>query len=243
QRLGSPGCSERAGRILGWLGLPAEDRGEHWPHWCDEFLTNAGEPRADIAFVSKAVCDAHPGLVNVFRYECQRILGVIDACRALRVVAVSSALLTLAAPVLRSYAAHKEASGLLDYDDLIGRTSGLLVDPGAAWVLYKLDGGLDHLLLDEVQDTSPALARGKPNARCLPWVIASSRSIRSRVPIPRSSIVRTGCLHDGSQRRASFGAKHGSMFRSARRHRCWTLWIACLPIRLRRPGWSMPGKR
>ena len=32
----------------------------------------------------------------------------------------------------------------------------LLLDPGAAWVLYKLDGGLDHLLLDEVQDTAPA---------------------------------------------------------------------------------------
>ena len=51
--------------------------------------------------------------------------------------------------------AHKEATGLLDYDDLIGRTRTLLDDPGAAWVLYKLDGGLDHLLLDEVQDTAP----------------------------------------------------------------------------------------
>ena len=69
---------------------------------------------------------------------------------------MSAALLTLAAPVLNAYAEHKEASGLLDYDDLIGRTSNLLVDPGAAWVLYKLDGGLDHLLLDEVQDTAPA---------------------------------------------------------------------------------------
>ncbi|MBV8615084.1 MAG: UvrD-helicase domain-containing protein, partial [Acetobacteraceae bacterium] len=38
----------------------------------------------------------------------------------------------------------------------VERTSRLLVDPGAAWVLYKLDGGLDHLLLDEVQDTAPA---------------------------------------------------------------------------------------
>jgi ATP-dependent helicase/nuclease subunit A len=44
---------------------------------------------------------------------------------------------------------------LLDYDDLIGHASQLLIDPGAAWVLYKLDGGIDHLLLDEVQDTAP----------------------------------------------------------------------------------------
>ncbi|MDT8870086.1 UvrD-helicase domain-containing protein [Komagataeibacter rhaeticus] len=44
---------------------------------------------------------------------------------------------------------------MVDYDDLIDRTLQLLDDPGAAWVLYKLDGGIDHLLLDEVQDTSP----------------------------------------------------------------------------------------
>ena len=88
--------------------------------------------------------------------ECDRILEAIDACLALRVAAMSAALMTLAAPVLHAYAEHKEGAGLLDYDDLIGRTSNLLVDPGAAWVLYKLDGGLDHLLLDEVQDTAPA---------------------------------------------------------------------------------------
>src|SRR5262249_53452118 len=33
---------------------------------------------------------------------------------------------------------------------------GLLRRPGlSAWVLYKLDGGLDHVLVDEAQDTSP----------------------------------------------------------------------------------------
>ena len=156
QCLGSKQCSERATRILDWLGLEAADRSEHWQHWCGEFLTKEGKSRAESGFVSKAVKDSNPDLVRYFLTECDRILEVIDTCLALRVAAVSAALLTLAAPVLRAYAEHKEASGLLDYDDLIGRTSRLLVDPGAAWVLYKLDGGLDHLLLDEVQDTAPA---------------------------------------------------------------------------------------
>ena len=156
QRLGAKQCAERAARILDWLGLETADRSEHWQHWCDEFLTKEGKPRAESGFVSKAVRDAHPDLVRCFLTECDRVLEVIDRCLALRVAAVSAALLTLAAPVLSAYAAHKEASGLLDYDDLIGRTSRLLVDPGAAWLLYKLDGGLDHLLLDEVQDTAPA---------------------------------------------------------------------------------------
>ena len=80
---------------------------------------------------------------------------VEDARRALRLASVSGALTTLAGPVADGYAQRKDAAGLLDYDDLIDRTRTLLFDPGAAWVLYKLDGGLDHLLLDEVQDTAP----------------------------------------------------------------------------------------
>ena len=94
--------------------------------------------------------------MEVFIDEVTRVLAVEDACRGLKMAAVSHALITLAGPVLDGYARRKDESGLLDYDDLIGRTQGLLVDPGAAWVLYKLDGGLDHLLLDEVQDTAPA---------------------------------------------------------------------------------------
>ncbi len=156
QRLGAKQCAERAARILAWLELEAEDRCEHWQRWCDEFLTQQGRPRAASGFVSKAVTDAHPDLARIFLTECDRILETIDACLALRVASASAALLTLAKPVLRAYAEHKEASGLLDYDDLIARTSALLRDPGVAWVLYKLDGGLDHLLLDEVQDTAPA---------------------------------------------------------------------------------------
>src|SRR5579872_4273585 len=156
RQLGAKQSSERAGRLLDWLCLEAADRQEHWLKWCDEFLTKDGKPRAASGFVSKTVTDRHPDLASIFLTECDRVAGVLDTCAALRVASVSSALMTLVAPVLRGYADHKEASGLLDYDDLIGRTSQLLVDPGAAWVLYKLDGGLDHLLLDEVQDTAPA---------------------------------------------------------------------------------------
>ena len=51
----------------------------------------------------------------------------------------------------------RPAAGLLDFDDLIDRAQALLARPGtAAWVLWRLDGGLDHILVDEAQDTSPA---------------------------------------------------------------------------------------
>ncbi len=122
----------------------------------DGFLKDGDEPRGDGAFVNKNLAAAAPELLAACRAEADRVAAVQDQRRALGMAALSAALLRLAAPVAQAYAARKDAAGRLDYDDLIGRTSRLLVDPGAGWVLYKLDGGLDHLLLDEVQDTAPA---------------------------------------------------------------------------------------
>lgn len=58
---------------------------------------------------------------------------------------------------LERYEATKQLRGWLDFDDLITRTRTLLTDrQQAEWVLYKLDGAIDHILVDEAQDTSPA---------------------------------------------------------------------------------------
>ena len=155
QAQGSPSVAVKAGEILGWLSLPDAERVENWPIWRGMFFTAGNLPRAPGAYLNKKLADARPDLVTPFLTEGARIEAVDDAIRALNVASVSAALVTLAAPVLHAYAARKDETGLLDYDDLIERSSALLVDPGAAWVLYKLDGGLDHLLLDEVQDTAP----------------------------------------------------------------------------------------
>ena len=61
-----------------------------------------------------------------------------------------------AAAFLKRYEASKQARGWLDFDDLILKTRDLLANSEMAqWVLYKLDGGIDHILVDEAQDTSP----------------------------------------------------------------------------------------
>ena len=55
-----------------------------------------------------------------------------------------------------AYEARKLEMGALDFDDLIRKAKALLIDPAVAqWVLYRLDGGIDHILVDEAQDTSP----------------------------------------------------------------------------------------
>src|SRR6201999_845805 len=54
------------------------------------------------------------------------------------------------------YQIAKRARGVLDYEDLITTTRNLLERAdAAAWVLFKLDKGIDHILIDEAQDTSP----------------------------------------------------------------------------------------
>ena len=67
------------------------------------------------------------------------------------------AALTLALALDRAYENAKHNAGALDFDDLITHARALLSRADAApWVLYKLDGGLDHILIDEGQDTSPS---------------------------------------------------------------------------------------
>jgi ATP-dependent helicase/nuclease subunit A len=67
----------------------------------------------------------------------------------------TAALITLAQAVITRYAVEKNRRGVLDYDDLIEHSLALLDAVESAWVHYKLDRGIDHLLIDEAQDTSP----------------------------------------------------------------------------------------
>ncbi len=86
-----------------------------------------------------------------------RVAAAKQAELALDVAKDTAALHTFAAEFLDAYDRTKSARGWLDFDDLILKTGDLLSDPSvAAWVQYRLDGGIDHVLLDEAQDTSPA---------------------------------------------------------------------------------------
>ncbi|WP_207768672.1 double-strand break repair helicase AddA [Pelagivirga sediminicola] len=76
---------------------------------------------------------------------------------ALDALQVSVALHDFAQVFLPAYAKEKQLRGWLDFDDLILRARALLTRSDvAAWVLFRLDGGIDHILVDEAQDTSPA---------------------------------------------------------------------------------------
>ncbi len=156
-RAGAAGKGQTlAGNMAEWLALDATTRAENIAAWRALLLTDKGEARKPKGMVPGKFLDTAPEVEACLATEQERLLALDDAARAWQVAALTTALASLAHPVAQAFAARKQATGMLDYGDLIRASSRLLVDPGAAWVLYKLDGGLDHLLLDEVQDTAPA---------------------------------------------------------------------------------------
>ncbi len=86
-------------------------------------------------------------------------LAVRDVCDRLalfRMLEGTRAALTIADWLIARYEQLKSARGFLDFNDLITRTVRLLARRDAGpWVQYKLDKGIDHILIDEAQDTSP----------------------------------------------------------------------------------------
>lgn len=150
---GSATDRERAASLRAWLGA-AETRIAGFDAYAAIFLTLEDEPRARMA--TKAVVAALPDSLVIMEAEARRLCAVRQLCKAARVAANTEALLRLGARMLDIYTGEKSRRGLLDYDDLI-QTARRLVerDGAAAWVLYKLDGGLDHILIDEAQDTNP----------------------------------------------------------------------------------------
>lgn len=119
-----------------------------------ELLTQDGEVRARLATKSALAFD--PSIADILEGQAQNALAVRARFNALFVARHSSHLLRVANAVLDAYREIKNRRAMLDYDDLIARAVSLFEQPGAGWILYKLDGGIDHILVDEAQDTSPA---------------------------------------------------------------------------------------
>ncbi|ODR99832.1 hypothetical protein AUC68_01450 [Methyloceanibacter methanicus] len=118
------------------------------------FLTQKGEPRARL--VTKGIADAAPEIAVMLDAAKISFARIETDLAHLRVVEATGAVLTFADAVQTAYDAQKRREAALDYDDLIVKTLDLLSrSNAAAWVLYKIDGGVDHILIDEAQDTNP----------------------------------------------------------------------------------------
>lgn len=131
------------------------------------FLKKYGNPRKN--YITKSHLQSNPDLgqriLDHFERECQRLLDLLETIKKYQCAALTRDLFAIAYKILEEYSHSKEIIGALDFDDLILKTLGLLKGhdgslaqndlPMHRWVNYKLDQGLDHILIDEAQDTNP----------------------------------------------------------------------------------------
>ncbi|MDV7141295.1 double-strand break repair helicase AddA [Tropicimonas sp. TH_r6] len=123
-------------------------------HLAGLLLRKDGLPKATVVTAKRRT--ELGSLEAVFDALAEAVRRAADQLKALNAAEKTWVLHRFAALFLPEYARRKELGGWLDFDDQIQKAEALLARPGVAeWVLYKLDGGIDHVLVDEAQDTSP----------------------------------------------------------------------------------------
>lgn len=116
------------------------------------FLTAEGVPRAKPS--TKELLKEYPDFLVLFNETAHIIEQLLDQRETEKALALNEAFDEVFDAINAHYALEKNRQNTLDFDDLIVKTSALLLSD-YAWVMHKLDGGFDHLLIDEAQDTSP----------------------------------------------------------------------------------------
>lgn len=122
----------------------------------DIYFTTKGEPRNFSNLSRKKSDEIWPFIQQMLEDKQSELSILLEKYQCAKVATLNMAAFQLCALYLKIYANLKKTNGFLNFDDLIERTLHLLQREGASqWVHYKLDKGLDHILLDEAQDTNP----------------------------------------------------------------------------------------
>ncbi len=151
-----------SGKALEWI-IPSADLAFAEPDpvkrldlLAQGFLKSDGNPYDPVKTFKKALHERMPHLAARYAEAAAAITAVCERLALLRMLEGSRAALVIADWLIARYERLKSARGFLDFNDLIMRTVRLLSRQDAGpWVQYKLDQGIDHILIDEAQDTSP----------------------------------------------------------------------------------------
>jgi ATP-dependent helicase/nuclease subunit A len=124
---------------------------------CDLFVTEDKErnkqPRANLFNADQR--KQRPSLQPLMEAERERVFALEAQLAGALLVERSEALLDVVAAIAARYEDEKRRHALLDFDDLVEKLGDLFInDLLGPWVQYKLDAGIDHILVDESQDTN-----------------------------------------------------------------------------------------
>ena len=145
---------DRGAKMAVWLAQTGEGRIEKLSFLADA-LFSAGKPRKQLS--NADIRETSPQIDAIQKQAIETIKPLLPDRAAQICRDRTMALYRFGMAFNQEYSRLKIQRGLLDYNDLITRTNNLLAASEAAqWVAWKLDNGIQHLLIDEAQDTSPA---------------------------------------------------------------------------------------
>ncbi|MDP9196667.1 MAG: double-strand break repair helicase AddA [Pseudomonadota bacterium] len=151
---GSKTDVERGQGIQAWLDAAPDQRVKMLDIYTGHFTTKDGDVLKTLA--TKKVLEAAPDTDTVLRTEARRLLALEERRQCVETARATAAFLHLGDRLLDIYGGLLSARGAMDFDSVILSTCRLLGSSAMApWVLFRLDGGLDHILVDEAQDTNP----------------------------------------------------------------------------------------
>lgn len=118
------------------------------------FLTQNGDILSTLAY--KDSVKAMGNIIEVMSLEAVRVKFALEEMKSVRLYETTRAVFVLAKRLIDEYGEYKRKNARMDYEDLIVLTKNLLESKDvASWVFFKLDEGVEHILIDEAQDTSP----------------------------------------------------------------------------------------
>jgi len=142
---------EKSGKINAWLKFSPDNRVAVFDTYASTYLTGNDSIRLNL--ISKSISEKNPNIIDILQCEAERVRALVEKRKAIWTAESTEAMLTIAISLIGRYEGYKKQNALLDYDDLILKARAL-VENSASWVLYKLDGGIDHVLIDEAQDSN-----------------------------------------------------------------------------------------
>ena len=145
---------QHAAKTLSEQGKPELEKALEQRNYSSFFLLQDGTIRKKLA--NKDIQTRFPDIYKILEEEAHRLLDEREQIKNQEITQASLIFMKLTKAIFRIYQHEKNQQGLLDFEDLISSTNELLERPGISeWVFYKLDNTLDHILIDEAQDTSP----------------------------------------------------------------------------------------
>ncbi len=136
--------------ILNYLENPNEDT---FNQYCNAFLTKKNEPKKQV--FTKKILEGISQAEEIIKLEQTRLTKLIEQINSFYIANLTTKLLEVGDKMLQLYQELKTKNSYLDYHDLIAKSSKLLTNKdNSDWIKYKLDGNIEHILVDESQDTN-----------------------------------------------------------------------------------------